>query len=181
MGHRSGLTKSYFKPTDQELLEGNDKALGYVAAINDLSSTREVPASSPTFQSSRSEENHAQFTDDIQGKPGGNVEGRSSSCSPLHDVPSSDTEHETAKVSTVTDFFYDDPNMPYTPLADHDLDHSPCYPIIHMKQGFFTVGSILTYRNVHLESVEHHVKRKDPLTHKSELLKLLNIPKPGHG
>jgi len=27
MGHRSGLTKSYFKPTDQELLEGNDKAL----------------------------------------------------------------------------------------------------------------------------------------------------------
>jgi integrase len=36
MGHRSGLTKSYFKPTDQELLEGNDKALGYVAAINDL-------------------------------------------------------------------------------------------------------------------------------------------------
>lgn len=36
MGHRTGLTKSYFKPTDQELLEGNDKALGYVAAINDL-------------------------------------------------------------------------------------------------------------------------------------------------
>ena len=36
MGHRSGLTKSYFKPTDQELLEGNDKALGYVAAINHL-------------------------------------------------------------------------------------------------------------------------------------------------
>jgi integrase len=25
MGHRSGLTKSYFKPTDMELLEGNDK------------------------------------------------------------------------------------------------------------------------------------------------------------
>ena len=25
MGHRSGLTKSYFKPTDTELLEGNDK------------------------------------------------------------------------------------------------------------------------------------------------------------
>jgi len=36
MGHRSGLTKSYFKPTDRELLEGNDKALGYTAAINDL-------------------------------------------------------------------------------------------------------------------------------------------------
>jgi integrase len=41
MGHRSGLTKSYFKPTDQEILEGNDKALGYVAAINDLSINEE--------------------------------------------------------------------------------------------------------------------------------------------
>jgi hypothetical protein len=36
MGHRSGLTKCYFKPTDQELLEGNDKALGYAAVINDV-------------------------------------------------------------------------------------------------------------------------------------------------
>ncbi len=30
MGHHSGLTKSYFKPSDMELLEGNNKALGYV-------------------------------------------------------------------------------------------------------------------------------------------------------
>jgi integrase len=36
MGHRSGLTKSYFKPGDMELLEGSDKALGYTAVINDL-------------------------------------------------------------------------------------------------------------------------------------------------
>ena len=36
MGHRSGLTKSYFKPSDMELLEGNDKALGYIAVKNDL-------------------------------------------------------------------------------------------------------------------------------------------------
>jgi hypothetical protein len=41
MGHRSGLTKSYFKPTDQELLEGNDKALGFIAAINDLTINEE--------------------------------------------------------------------------------------------------------------------------------------------
>jgi hypothetical protein len=41
MGHRSGLTKSYFKPTDQELLVGNDIALGYVAAINDLTINEE--------------------------------------------------------------------------------------------------------------------------------------------
>jgi len=41
MGHRSGLTKSYFKPTDMELLEGNDKTQGYVAAINDLTVNEE--------------------------------------------------------------------------------------------------------------------------------------------
>jgi integrase len=41
MGHRSGLTKSYFKPTDIELLEGNDKTKGYMAAINDLTINEE--------------------------------------------------------------------------------------------------------------------------------------------
>ena len=41
MGHRSGLTKSYFKPSDMELLEGNDKALGYTAVINDLTINEE--------------------------------------------------------------------------------------------------------------------------------------------
>lgn len=41
MGHRSGLTKSYFKPSDMELLEGNDKALGYVSAINELTINEE--------------------------------------------------------------------------------------------------------------------------------------------
>jgi integrase len=41
MGHRSGLTKSYFKPSDMELLESNDKALGYISAINDLTINEE--------------------------------------------------------------------------------------------------------------------------------------------
>jgi integrase len=41
MGHRSGLTKSYFKPSDMELLEGSDKALGYISAINDLTINEE--------------------------------------------------------------------------------------------------------------------------------------------
>jgi hypothetical protein len=36
MGHRSGLTKSYYKPLDTELLEGSEKALGYVAATPEL-------------------------------------------------------------------------------------------------------------------------------------------------
>ena len=33
MGHKSGLIKSYFKPTDTELLEGNDKSVGYIGII----------------------------------------------------------------------------------------------------------------------------------------------------
>ena len=33
MGHKTGLIKSYFKPTDTELLEGNDQSLGYVSMI----------------------------------------------------------------------------------------------------------------------------------------------------
>ena len=33
MGHKSGLIKSYFKPTDTELMEGNDKSVGYVGVI----------------------------------------------------------------------------------------------------------------------------------------------------
>ena len=41
MGHRSGLTKSYFKPSDMELLEGNDKALGYTSVINELTINEE--------------------------------------------------------------------------------------------------------------------------------------------
>jgi integrase len=33
MGHKTGIMKSYFKPSDSELLEGNEKSLGYLAMI----------------------------------------------------------------------------------------------------------------------------------------------------
>jgi hypothetical protein len=37
MGHRlPGMINQYFKPTESDLLEGNDKMLGYIAAINEL-------------------------------------------------------------------------------------------------------------------------------------------------
>jgi integrase len=36
MGHKTGLMKSYFKPTCKELLEGNDQSLGYAATISYL-------------------------------------------------------------------------------------------------------------------------------------------------
>lgn len=36
VGHRIGLKGSYFRPSPKDLLEGNDKTLGYVAAIDAL-------------------------------------------------------------------------------------------------------------------------------------------------
>ena len=59
-------------------------------------------------------------------------------------------------------FFYDAPTMPYIPLPDHDLDQSPCYPIIAKKQGYFYCRLHPDIKYVHLESIEHHIKYKDP-------------------
>ena len=33
MGHKIGLKKSYFKPTETEILEGNSKKKGYIEAV----------------------------------------------------------------------------------------------------------------------------------------------------
>lgn len=35
-GHASGLKHKYFKPTESDLLEGNDKMLGYISVIDAL-------------------------------------------------------------------------------------------------------------------------------------------------
>jgi hypothetical protein len=41
VGQSLGVTSSYVKPTPTDLLEGNDKCLGYAAAINDLTINEE--------------------------------------------------------------------------------------------------------------------------------------------
>lgn len=41
MGHDIGLKGSYFKPTPQEVLEGNDRMRGYISIINDLTINEE--------------------------------------------------------------------------------------------------------------------------------------------
>jgi hypothetical protein len=33
MGHKNGLKNAYFKPTDDQILEGNDKTIGFVGAM----------------------------------------------------------------------------------------------------------------------------------------------------
>ena len=61
---------------------------------------------------------------------------RAGSCFPLPGAPSSDAKHETAKVISVTDLLYDDPNVPYTPLPEHNLDES-MLPHHSYKAGLF--------------------------------------------
>ena len=41
MGHSLGLKGRYAKPSPTDLLEGNDKNLGYISAINDLTINEE--------------------------------------------------------------------------------------------------------------------------------------------
>jgi hypothetical protein len=79
------------------------------------------------------------------------------------------------KVSSITDFFYDDPNKPWEPLPEHTLYQSPCQPIIAIKQNYYYCILHPEIKNIHLESIEHHIKYKDPAAHKSELLKLLKL------
>jgi hypothetical protein len=106
------------------------------------------------------------------------VQAHTNSCSLLYGVSSVDTEHKTVKIRSVTDFFYDDPNAPYIPLPQNDLDQSPCYPIIAIRQGCFYCRFHPEIKNAHLHSIKHHIKYKDPEVHNSELLK---FPKLTHG
>jgi hypothetical protein len=104
-------------------------------------------------------------------KPDEEVKGRAHSCSPLSDVSLSTEGHDEVKVSLITNFFYDDPNKSWTPLPEHNLDQSPCYPIIAIKQNYYCILHP-EVENIHLESIERHIKYKDPAAHKSELIKL---------
>jgi hypothetical protein len=123
----------------------------------------------------RLDENHGQITSDTNGKLDGEVGAHVNSCSPLLNASLSNTNSEATKVISITDFFYDDPTMPYVALPDHKLDHSPCCPIIAIKDGYYYCRLHPEIKNAYLESIEHHIKYNDPATHKSELLKLSKL------
>lgn len=75
-------------------------------------------------------------------------------------------------IVSIEDFF----SNPSWPLPEHDLEHSPCYPIIDIDK-FETMGTY--YRcKIHrkawspdLIGIEHHCKYDDPDLHKSEVLR----------
>jgi hypothetical protein len=135
-------------------------------------STLDIPESFPTSPVSRIDENHAQIASDTNGKLAGEVKGRAQTCSQLSDVSLSNEGLDEVKVSSIINFYYNDPNKPWTPLSEHDLDQSPCYSIIAIKQNYYYCILHPEVKNIHLESIEHHIKYKDPAAHKSKLLKL---------
>lgn len=84
----------------------------------------------------------------------------------------------------VDEFFRDDPDKPYSPLKNHTLQQSPCYPIL----GIIPAGKSSLYYceicspehanyqvvgSIYLDSVEHHCRYKDPDRHKAEILNRL--------
>ena len=77
---------------------------------------------------------------------------------------------------SVDQFFNDDQDRPNQ--TTHNLEESPCYPIIHSK----SVGNHIWYycrlhpdfKNISLSSIEHHCRYHEPDQHKAEILKLLS-------
>jgi hypothetical protein len=91
-----------------------------------------------------------------------------------------DTRAEQFKpIVSVEDFFFDDPAGRYQALPTHNLQQSPCAPIIGSKTG---EKSVLLYycklhpkiQNLNLDSIEHHCKYGEPEVHKKEILSRLS-------
>jgi hypothetical protein len=81
-------------------------------------------------------------------------------------------------IISVDQFFNDDPDRSNQTMPAHNLEESPCYPIIHSK----SVGTHIWYycrlhpdfKNVNLGSIEHHCRYHEPDRHIAEILKLLS-------
>jgi hypothetical protein len=94
------------------------------------------------------------------------------------------------RIKLIEHFFHDDdkPLAPYKPLPAHTLEQSPCYLIIGKRQISNNNPNILPlyfcklhprFKNIYLESIEHHCKYKDPEKHKLLILRLLQHPEEG--
>ena len=76
----------------------------------------------------------------------------------------------------ISEFFYDDPEIPYRPPPSHNLDESPCESIIRIdNHSLYYCTLHPDVRSYHLDSIEHHIKYKNGELHKSEILRLLDI------
>lgn len=84
-----------------------------------------------------------------------------------------------SSIITLEDFF----NNPSWPLSEHDLEQSPCCPIIDVGK-FETMGKTFYSCRIHpgawsidLTGIEHHCRYQEPEKHKAELLEMLSTTK----
>jgi len=71
------------------------------------------------------------------------------------------------------DEFLKDSDKPYSALRNHTLQQSPCFPIIGVKPGAPTYCCEICrpkFVSIHLSSIEHHCKYRQPERHKAEIL-----------
>lgn len=79
-------------------------------------------------------------------------------------------------IKLVEEFFSD---MQCQPLPEHDLEASPCYPIIEkdmlqtMRRIYYRCKLHPEVWNIDLRGIEHHCKYDEPDDHKTQILKLL--------
>jgi hypothetical protein len=86
-----------------------------------------------------------------------------------------------APIIPIDDFFRDGPDKPYSALPSHQLESSPCYPIIGAKMaGRYTLfwceicqPEFGSGTSIHLNSIEHHCKYRDGDRHRVEILSRL--------
>ena len=100
---------------------------------------------------------------------------KNSECRP---VATSYTSYASDSKKKVEDFFHDNPSLVYKPLPPHSLEQSPCYPIIGVnpkRRTYYCKVHRKESENIHLESVEHHCKYKEPDVHKKEILHRLSL------
>ncbi|MGB8033299.1 MAG: hypothetical protein WCF03_05705, partial [Nitrososphaeraceae archaeon] len=69
---------------------------------------------------------------------------------------SSQIKPSASLIVSIEEFFHDLPDLPYTPLPEHSLEESPCYPIISKKGKFYYCKVHPSIENICLETIEHH-------------------------
>jgi hypothetical protein len=95
-------------------------------------------------------------------------------------VATSYTSYASYSKQKVEDFFHDNPSLSYKPLSQHSLEQSPCYPIIginHKRHTYYCKLHRKESENIHLESIEHHCKYKEPELHKNKIMQLIHKDK----
>lgn len=84
----------------------------------------------------------------------------------------SDSNYTVNTWTSIEAFFKDDVNIPYQPPPPHSLKQSPCLDIIGKEGEFYYCKLHPNIQYIHLETMEHHIKYKEPIMHKNAITSL---------